>query len=133
MQDDDHTSDQADRAADSSQYSQLFSQEIASQDRADQHAQRAQGCDQDCRRKRVGAEVADLADDHGDDSEPPYGILEVGEAVAFKAMSLGGRVEALFGDDEAGANAYCRADSQQEADVFVLHDWGCVVVNAQQV
>ena len=105
MQDDDHTSNQADRAANSSQYSQLLSQEIASEDRADQHAQRAQGRNQNCGRKRVGAEVADLADDHGDDSKPPYRVLEVCEAVAFESMALGGGVEALFGDDEAGANA----------------------------
>ena len=105
MQDDDHTSDQADRAANSSQYSQLLSQEITSEDCADKHAQRAQRRDQDRGRERVCAEVADLADNHGDDSKPPYRVLEVGEAVAFEAMSLSGSVEALFGDDEAGANA----------------------------
>lgn len=117
MQHNDDASDQTDGAANLAQEAQLLVEEVAAQDGADKHTQRAERRDQNGRRKGVGSEVEDLAQDHGDYASPPGRVAQVRVAVAVEAVLLHGRIEALLGDDEAGANGQRRRDCEAEADI----------------
>lgn len=113
----DNAPDQTDGTANLAQQSQLLVEEIAAQDGTNKHTQRAKRRDKNGRRKGVGREVEDLAEDHGDDAGPPCRIAQVRVAVAIEAVLLHRRIEALLCDDETGADGERGRDGQAEPDV----------------
>ena len=119
VQDDDDGANQADGTANLAQEAELFVEEVCAEDSADEDGEGAQGSDEDGGRKGVGGEVEDLAEDHCDDASPPRRVPQIRVAVAVEAVLLHGSIEALFGDDEAGADCERRRHSQHQADIPV--------------
>lgn len=117
VQHNDDTPNQTDGAANLAQKPKLFVEEIAAQHSANKHTQRAERRDKNRRRKSIRREVEDLAKDHGDDARPPGRVAQVRVAVAVEAVLLHGRIEALLGDDETGANRERGRDCEAEADI----------------
>ena len=117
MQHNNDTANQTDGAANLAQQSQLFVQKVATKHSTNEHTQRAERSNQNCRRKGIGGEVEDLAEDHGDDTGPPCRVAQVRVTVAVEAVLLHGRVEALLCDDETGADGQGGRDCKAEADI----------------
>jgi len=126
MQHNNHTPNQACRAPHPAQHPQSLMQNITPQHRPDQHRQRSQRRHQYRGRESICRKIPQLANNHRDHASPPYGILEVCEAVALEAMACCRRVEPGLCDDEGGADAEAAYDGERQADVFVLHVGLCV-------
>jgi hypothetical protein len=119
VQDDDDGANQANGTANLAQEAELFVEEVCAEDSADEDREGAEGGDEDGGRKGVGGKVEDLAEDHCDDAGPPGRVAQVRVAVAVEAMLLHGGIEALFGNDEAGADCERRRHGQHQADIPV--------------
>jgi hypothetical protein len=119
VQDDDDGANQANGTANLAQEAELFVEKVCAEDSADEDGEGAEGGDEDGRRKGIGGKVEDLAEDHCDDASPPCRVAQVRVAVAVEAVLLHGGIEALFGNDEAGADCERRRHGQHQADISV--------------
>lgn len=129
VQHNDDGAHKADGTAHSAQNTQLFFQEDGGQNSANNDGKRSQRRHQNSRRKRVSSEIRHLADSHGDDASPPDGVLKILVGVCVVSARFVGRVhEALFRDDEGGADRQRRQHGERKPDVFVVdHGVGVVV------